>query len=120
MKQTIVLDFDGVVHSYESGWCGADVIPDRPTRGAKEAIAKLRETYTVVIVSSRCHQPGGIFAIEQWLQLHGIVVDSVTNDKPPHIVVVDDRGFRFEGDWDAVIQGIPAAAVPWNKKGSAP
>jgi HAD domain in Swiss Army Knife RNA repair proteins len=120
VKQTIILDFDGVVHSYTSGWKGAAVIPDPPTPQAKEAIAELRRTYNVVIVSSRCHQPGGVQAIRDWLALHGIEVDDVTNDKPPHIVTVDDRAFRFEGDWQAVIYGIEAASIPWNKKESSP
>lgn len=120
MKQTIVIDFDGVLHSYTSGWRGAAIIPDPPTTGAREAVARLRETYTVVVVSSRCHQPGGIEAIRDWLAAHGIGVDAVTNDKPPHIVVVDDRALRFEGDWPSVIAGIPAASVPWNKKTNTP
>ena len=116
MKQTIILDFDGVIHSYQSGWKGASVIPDPPTEGAKEAIAKLRETYIVAVVSSRTHQEGGIEAIGKWLELHGIIVDDIPNHKPPHIVTVDDRAFRFEGDWNSVIEGISAASVPWNKK----
>jgi hypothetical protein len=116
MKQTIILDFDGVIHSYKSGWKGADCIPDLPTDGAKEAIAKLREKYTVVVVSSRTHQDGGIQAIKDWLCKYGIEVDDVPNHKPPHILTVDDRAFRFEGDWNAVIEGIPEASVPWNKK----
>ncbi len=116
MKQTIILDFDGVIHSYTSGWKGATIIPDPPTPGAKEAIATLRQKYEVVVVSSRCHQEGGLDAVQAYLDLHGIEVDQVTNDKPPHIVVVDDRALRFEGDWNAVLAGIPAASVPWNKK----
>lgn len=116
-KQTIILDFDGVIHSYQSGWHGADVIKDSPTLGAKEAIAKLRERYIVVVVSSRTHQPGGIEAIKAWLEAHDIVVDDVPPHKPPHVCTVDDRAFRFEGDWDAVISGIDAACIPWNKKG---
>lgn len=117
MKQTIILDFDGVVHSYASGWKGADVIPDAPTDGAKEAIVKLREKFIVVIVSSRTHQAGGISAIKAWLEKYGIEVDDVPDHKPPHIVTVDDRAMRFEGDWDAVLSGIDAASVPWNRKG---
>lgn len=120
MRQTIVLDFDGVIHSYASGWKGPGNIPDLPTPGAKEAIERLREKYEVVVVSSRCHQPGGIEAIQAWLAHHGIEVDRVSNDKPPHIVVVDDRALRFTGCWESVIKGIPAASIPWNKKGNAP
>lgn len=40
MKQTVVFDFDGVIHSYTSGWKGATVIPDPPVPGIKEAIKK--------------------------------------------------------------------------------
>lgn len=119
-RQTIILDFDGVVHSYSSGWKGAAVIPDPPTPGAKEAIAKLRETYNVVIVSSRCHQEGGVESIADWLNNYNIEVDCVTSNKPPHVVVVDDRALRFNGDWDEVIQKIPEASVPWNKQDRAP
>lgn len=120
MKQTVIIDFDGVLHSYKSGWQGADNIPDPPTDGAKEAVAKLRENYKVVVVSSRCHQDGGLSAVISWLDKHQIEVDLVTNDKPPHIVVVDDRAFRFNGNWQEVLDGIPEASIPWNKKDSQP
>lgn len=120
MKQTVVVDFDGVIHSYVSGWKGAENIPDPPTEGTKEAIEKLREKYVVVVVSSRCHQEGGINAIKSWLATHGIEVDLVTNDKPPHIVVIDDRAIRFNGDWLSAIDAIPEASIPWNKKANNP
>ncbi len=120
MKQTVIVDFDGVIHSYSSGWKGADTVADLPTDGAREAIAKLREEYIVVVCSSRCHQPGGIEAIRAWLRLHDIEVDDVTNDKPPHIVTIDDRALRFNGDWQEVLDGIKTAGVPWNKKDYQP
>ena len=42
LRRTVCLDFDGVLHSYRSGWCGADVIPDPPIHGTREAVARLR------------------------------------------------------------------------------
>lgn len=36
-KPTVVFDFDGVIHSYTSGWKGATEIPDPPVPGVREA-----------------------------------------------------------------------------------
>ena len=40
-KPTLCVDFDGVIHSYISGWKGADVIPDPPVPGAIEALYRI-------------------------------------------------------------------------------
>jgi len=115
-EKTVVLDFDGVVHSYASGWKGYDVIPDPPTNGAKEAIEEMRKNYQVVIVSSRCGYPMGLEAIWRWLDRYGIAVDGVSAFKPACVVVVDDRGLRFDGKWDEVLAGLAAASIPWWSK----
>jgi hypothetical protein len=105
-KRTIALDFDGVVHSYTSGWTRADDIPDPPVEGAKEAIEKLRQDYSVNIFSARAGQPGGMNAIEEWLKKNGIEVDEVSTEKPPAHVYVDDRGITFRGNWPDTISKI--------------
>lgn len=105
-RRTICLDFDGVLHSYRSGWCGAEVIPDDPIHGTREAIARLRQQYRVVIHSSRCHSAEGRNAVAAWLTRHGIEVDEICEHKPPAHVYVDDRAVRFRGDWDQVLTEV--------------
>jgi len=69
-KPTICLDFDGVLHSYESGWKGIDVIPDPPVPGAFEALAKYVGHFRVCIYSSRSSAPEGIDAMKAWAVKH--------------------------------------------------
>lgn len=104
--RTVCLDFDGVLHSYRSGWRGAEVIPDPPIHGTREAIARLRQLYRVVVYSARCRTPEGRRAVEHWLALHDIQVDEICDYKPPALVYVDDRAIRFRGDWEAAFDEI--------------
>lgn len=104
--RTICLDFDGVLHSYRSGWRGAETIPDPPIHGTREAIARLRKLYRVVVYSARCRTEPGRLAIENWLRKHDIQVDELCEHKPPAMVYVDDRAIRFRGDWEQTFTDI--------------
>jgi hypothetical protein len=115
MKYNVIMDFDGVIHLYNSGWQGADVIPDPPVPGIKEAIEEIRKEYIVVVVSTRCYQPGGIEAIKEWLLKHEIEVDGVTGEKPSAIVTIDDRAICFDGSPVSLLWKIKNFK-PWNKK----
>ncbi len=110
-RSTVCLDFDGVIHSYKSGWRGVTTIPDEPVHGAARAIATLRERYRVVVHSARCNTVEGRTAISNWLARHGIEVDEVCEHKPPAIVYLDDRGVRFTGDWEAAIAAINSPGI---------
>lgn len=105
-KQTVVIDFDGCVHSYTSGWKGIDVIPDPPVEGIREAIINIRKKYKVVIVSSRTSCPQGIIAVNKWLEKYDIEVDDISDTKPPAIVYVDDRAIKFDGNSDSLLDKI--------------
>lgn len=70
MKPILCLDFDGVLHSYTSGWKGARNIPDPPVPGALEFVVGAITRFRVCILSSRSHQWGGRRAMQQWLRLH--------------------------------------------------
>ncbi|MEQ8789698.1 MAG: hypothetical protein RIC55_25615 [Pirellulaceae bacterium] len=105
-RRTICLDFDGVIHSYRSGWCGSEVIPDPPIHGVQQAIARLRQRYRVVVHSARCATDAGHEAVKAWLVKHGVEVDDVCRFKPPATVYVDDRAVPFRGDWLQTITDI--------------
>ncbi len=113
MKKTVVFDFDGVIHSYASGWKGASVIPDPPVPGIKEAISDIRcAGYEVVVVSTRCATIEGHGAVRAWLIDNEIEVDAVKMEKPPAVVYIDDRAICFDGEPDNLLDKISGFA-PW-------
>lgn len=64
----LCLDFDGVLHSYSSGWRGARSIPDPPVPGAMEFLTAAVEHFDVAVHSSRARYWGGRRAMRIWLQ----------------------------------------------------
>ena len=143
-KKTIALDFDGVLHSYSSGWQGCDVIPDGPVPGAMAFLRALVEDgrFDVCIHSSRCSEPAGVAAIKKWLAknimgsaktwIDGVLIVQDDDDfdgraifdgirivdkKPPAFVTIDDRAIQFAGTWPELDD--LAAFVPWNKRTGA-
>ncbi|WP_445677658.1 hypothetical protein [Pseudomonas putida] len=129
-KPILCLDFDGVLHSYESGWKGADVIPDAAVPGAIEFLDRAVNEFSVAIYSSRSGQPNGICAMQFWLKLNLYrAVEQARADeilaaiewpteKPPALVTIDDRAITFTGEWPS-IEALKSFR-PWNKPVQAP
>lgn len=114
-KGTVVFDFDGVIHSYVSGWKGVKEIPDPPVPGIKQAIADIRKAgYEVKVVSTRCADHEGLTAVRQYLLDEGIEVDEVCAEKPPAIVYIDDRAICFDGKPYKLLSKIEGFR-PWNR-----
>ena len=122
-KWTLCVDFDGVIHSYTSGWKGADVIPDPPVPGAIEALHHYLEHFEVAIYSARSGQPGGIKAMREFINAHDYECTSdkclinrllFPSSKPAAALYIDDRGFRFDGTWPD-IETLEEAMIPWYK-----
>ncbi len=106
-KPTVVMDFDGVIHSYKSGWQGQEAIPDPAVPGIREAIDEIRNKgYRVVVVSTRCSTDSGIRAVRAYLVENGIVVDDVCKEKPPALCYIDDRAICFRGNAGKLIGQI--------------
>jgi hypothetical protein len=126
MKPILCLDFDGVIHSYSSGWKGADVIPDPPVEGAIAFILVALHHFDVVIFSSRSSYPGGNAAMQRWLREHagaayrespdgpGLEDVRFVKEKPPALVTIDDRAITFTGVWPDMQSLL--TFKPWNKK----
>lgn len=67
-KPIILFDFDGVIHSYKSGWKGAKNIPDPPVDGAIQFLVSIVDAYEICIYSARSRQFGGKRAMKKWIK----------------------------------------------------
>ena len=117
MAKTVVFDFDGVIHSYTSGWLGETTIPDPPVPGIREALKEIHSAgYEVVVVSTRCATAKGKGAIEAWLYNNGLreYIDKVCKEKPPAIAYIDDRAICFDGHPGTLLRKIQNFQ-PWYK-----
>jgi hypothetical protein len=127
-KPILCLDFDGVIHSYTSGWQGADVVSDVPVDGAMLFIWNISDHFQINIFSSRSNQSGGIHAMKSWLTRHfrdfwsadrthcdDILAEiKWPKEKPAAFITIDDRALTFDGVWPSI--DSLKAFKPWNKK----
>lgn len=130
-KPILCLDFDGVLHSYVSGWKGADVVADPPVPGWLDFLRAAVERFDVQVFSSRSNQDGGIDAMQAWLRVWALeeakqnrslrpaallaVLDRIKwpLEKPAAMVTIDDRAITFSGRWPDVDWLLDFK--PWNK-----
>lgn len=130
----ICVNFDGVIHSYTSGWQGVDVIPDEPVEGAidwirahlpvPDAICAMAPEYEgpiVQIYSSRSKSWVGLRAMKKYLVKHGLERCYITENilkfptkKPAAFLTIDDRAICFNGTFPTSEEML--AFKPWNKK----
>lgn len=117
-KPILCLDFDGVVHSYTSGWQGIDVIPDPIVPGAHNFLCKALEVFDVHIYSSRSSSESGIQAMKDYMRYNFLSEISQAvkfpSTKPPAFITIDDRAITFKGEWPNVEELL--RFKPWNKE----
>jgi len=64
-KRILCLDFDGVLHSYTSGWQGSRNILDPPVDGELKFLEQNWRGFQLCIFSSRSHYFGGRWAMKK-------------------------------------------------------
>lgn len=129
----ICVDFDGVIHSYASGWKGVANIPDEPVPGAIDwlmehlpcpdaicAMAPPHEGPIVYIYSSRSKSWFGRRAMKKWLVQNGLHPAYITEGllkfpvkKPAAFLTIDDRAICFDGTFPSKDDMLNFK--PWNK-----
>lgn len=128
-RYIVCVDFDGVLHSYSSGWAhnqpqdiAAGTIRDKPVAGAFEWLEKmaLDNRFEMCVYSSRSKHKGAIVAMRQWMMEHGFDPTALSHlqfptQKPPANMTIDDRAFCFEGDYPSADWLLRFR--PWNKRG---
>lgn len=115
-KPILCLDFDGVLHSYTSGWHGVGAVKDEPVIGAREAVEEYVKAFNVAVFSSRSYLPSGITAMQKYLRKHGFPVEDIRfpTDKPPSRIGLDDRVITFNGTFPTVETLLNFQ--PWNNQ----
>jgi len=115
-KPILCLDFDGVCHSYASGWKGEAVIPDPPVDGLFEFLELAAPLFDIQVYSSRSRSKEGIEAMMAWFIRHRrewrktksgqsareILAISFPEEKPAAFITLDDRALTFTGQWPVV------------------
>ena len=98
--RTVCVDFDGVLADYH-GWKNEKTL-DPPYPGALEFCNKVVAAGYALVVHTTRSSP----RIYDWLAAYGFPPCTVAERKPKALVYIDDRAFRFTGDWTDAWQAI--------------
>lgn len=131
-KPILCLDFDGVIHQYNSGWKGPLTISDDVTDGFFEWLDIAAQYFKIIVYSSRSKEPGAsdIMALwlaeqrKKWREKGGIssITDGTpvevefSDTKPAAFLQIDDRAICFDGDWSKLDPAQLLTFKPWNKR----
>lgn len=125
-KPTLLIDFDGVIHSYDRGWQNG-VIYGTVIPGFFAWTEEATKLFRLAVYSSRCSSKEGMVAMYEWFHERAkTYFDTVTatfgkcdfsfalqrgasepvilefvSRKPAAFLTIDDRAVQFRGDWSA-------------------
>lgn len=115
MKTIICLDFDGVLNNFNHNFISHELIPEEPVPGAREWCWSVWDSgkADLIVSSGRCQSEIGIAAIETWLEKWGFPPMPISPVKPVAHVYIDDRAYKFNGDWSTVDVDDFVKFRPW-------
>ena len=104
-KDTILVDFDGVIHAYSKGWHDGTIY-DPPIYNTKSTLGYLIKDYDIVIFSTRTYsriidgnpENGQLVEMTEWLKKHEIPYTNIWlgTGKPKCKFIIDDNAIRFK------------------------
>jgi len=108
----ILIDFDRTINKYTKGWNDGIIEDEKPIENSKEAIDYLYSLgFKVYIFTARLSDENADVndqynQIREWLDKYDFKYEDITSEKLPAIIYIDDRGFRFSGNWSKDIKYI--------------
>ena len=114
-KNTIAIDFDGVIHKNSKGFHDGTIY-DEPVKDVKKGLEYLSKSYKLVIYSCKANpnrpkidNKTGVELIWDWLDGYNLkkYIDDVSYEKPNAKYYIDDKAIRFL-NWEMVMGVINA------------
>ncbi len=130
-RPILCLDFDGVIHGYESGWQGVGVCNDPPVAGTEQFLYEATKRFRVMVYSSRSKSIRGRWAMIRYMRRHFDMPLTFSPDhdcdflheaisypwfKPSALITIDDRALTFTGNWADFSMDKLGSFQPWNKR----
>jgi hypothetical protein len=112
-SNTIAIDFDGVIHSFEFGYYDGTIY-GTPILGTLESIKKISNKYKIVIYTAKAkldrplvNGKTGIDLVWDWLRKYDLdkYIFEVTAEKPRAICYIDDKAIRFV-NWNQTLKEL--------------
>lgn len=114
LKNTIAIDFDGVIHKNSLGFHDGTIY-DEPVEGTRQALKILSKKFERIVIFS-CKSIGerplvngmtGTELVWQWLAKYNLnqYIYNVTAEKPIASLYIDDSAIRFT-NWKDIIKFI--------------
>ena len=115
-KNTIAIDFDGVIHKNSKGFHDGTIY-DEPIEGVKKGLEYFSKSYKLVIYSCKANPnrplvngKTGVELMWEWLEEHNLknYINDISYIKPNAKYYIDDKAIRFL-NWQMVMGAIKDA-----------